>query len=128
MRCFAWSMAMSLTLFGAAKVSAQTPGNYNYDRAYRHFLASRYSYRTLYSSTPGTSSATYSPFGYRSQFIEASYSRQWIAPGVYGRYDYVPGLGGTTMTPFGANSYYIPGFGYGYSVPYEGSAPRPFAR
>jgi hypothetical protein len=110
--------AMILSLLAATTATAQTPGNYNYDRAYRHFARSRYSYRTLYSSTPGFNRMTFTPFGYQSQFLEPAYSRQRITPAGYDRYDYIPGLGGATQTPLGFNSYYIPGFGYGYSVPY----------
>jgi hypothetical protein len=118
MRWHVWTAAaLGLTLLGSAKVTAQTPANYNYDRAQRHFLASRYSYRTMYSSTPGMGNVTVGPNLYKNQFIEPSYSRQWITPRGYERFDAIPGLGGTTVTPFGVSSYYVPGFGYGYAAP-----------
>lgn len=110
--------AITFILAGAATAAAQAlGGNYNYDRAARHFAGSRYGYRTLYSSTPGFNRMTFTPFGYQSQFVEPAYSRQRISPAGYERYDYIPGLGGATMTPFGYSSYYIPGFSYGYAVP-----------
>ncbi len=109
--------AIGLTLIGSTKVSAQSPASYNLDRAQRHFLVSRSGYRTLYSSTPGTNSVTVGPNLYQSQFVEPSYSRQTISPRGYERYDAIPGLGGSTMTPLGVSSYYVPGFGYGYAVP-----------
>ncbi len=109
--------AIGLTLLGSTKVSAQSLTSYNRDRAQRHFLVSRSSYRTLYSSTPGMSRVTTGPNLYQTQFVEPSYSRQTISPRGYERYDAIPGLGGTTMTPLGVSSYYVPGFGYGYAVP-----------
>ena len=102
--------------------AAQTPADYNYARATQHFLGSRYSYRTLYSSRPGSGSVTYSPFGYQSQFVEPGFTRQRIMPYGYERFESVPGLGGTTVTPFGFSSYYVPGFGYGYYAPNGGPA------
>ena len=99
--------------------AAQTPADYNYARATQHFLGSRYSYRTLYSSRPGSGSVTYSPFGYQSQFVEPAFSRQWITPYGYGRFDMIPGHGGMAVTPFGSGSYYVPGFATGYHVPFR---------
>ncbi len=113
---------MSLILAATPAAVAQTPASYNYNRAYRHFLGSRYSYRMLYSPSPGSGSVTYGPFGMQSQFIEPSFSRQQITPYGYARFDVVPGLGGATMTPFGFSSYYVPGFGRGYYAPRGGRA------
>jgi hypothetical protein len=109
---------VSLMLGATAKVAAQTPASYTYDRAYRHFLNSRYSYRTLYSSVPATGSVMYTPFAYQSQFIEPSFSQQRITPYAYERYDAIPGFGGMTLTPFGFSSYYTPGFSRGFYAPY----------
>jgi hypothetical protein len=103
-----------------ATAGAQTPADYNYARATSHFLGSRYSYRTFYSSKPGSGSVMYSPFGYQSQFIEPGFTRQRITPYGYERFEAVPGLGGTTATPFSFDSYYLPGFGYGYFAPIGG--------
>jgi hypothetical protein len=83
---------------------------------------SRYSYRTLYSSIPGNGGVSYGPFGYQSQFVEPAFSRQWITPFGYGRFDVIPGMGSTTATPFGYTSYYAPGYGTGYHVPFRGPA------
>jgi hypothetical protein len=110
---------MSLILGGAATAQAQPPLDYNYLRAASHFAGSRYSYRVLYSSIPGSGSATYAPFFYQSQFVEPSFSRQRIMPYGYERFDVVPGAGGTTMTPFGVSTYYVPGFSSGFYVPYR---------
>lgn len=117
--CFV-SAAMTLSLGGAAEATAQTPASYNSARAYSHFLGSRYSYRTMYSSIPGSRSVTYSPFFAQSQFIEPAFSKQWITPYYYERFDAFPGFGGTRMTPFSFGSYYYPGFGYGLYAPYGG--------
>lgn len=110
--------AMSLLLGGAAKATAQTPASYNYARAYGHFLGSRYPYRTLYSSIPGSGSVMYTPFVYQSQFIEPAFSKQWITPYFYERFDAFPGSGGMTLTPFSFSSYYAPGFAHGLYAPY----------
>lgn len=112
--------ALSLLPNWMPTATAQTPADYNRARATAHFLGSRYSYRTLYSSNPGSGSVTYSPFGYQSQFIEPGFTRQRIMPYGYDRFEAVPGLGGTTVTPFGYSSYYVPGFGYGYTAPNGG--------
>jgi hypothetical protein len=111
-------VAISLMLGEETKATAQTPASYNYDRAYRHFLGSRYSYRTLYSSVPGAGSVMLTPFVYQSDFIEPSFSRQRITPYAYERFDIYPGLGGMTLTPFSFSSYYAPGFGHSLYAPY----------
>jgi hypothetical protein len=113
---------MSLLLTTATTADAQTPADYNAARAYQHFMGSRYSYRTLYSSNPGSGRMTATPFTYQSQFIEPGFSQQRITPYGYERFDAVPGLGGTTMTPFSYSSYYVPGFGYHYVAPRLGPA------
>jgi hypothetical protein len=110
---------MTLMLGGAARAEAQPQVSYNYLRAYSHFAGSRYSYRTLYSSIPGSGSATYAPFVYQSQFVEPAFSRQRMMLHGYSRFDVVPGSGGTTMTPFGFSSYYVPGFTSELYVPYR---------
>jgi hypothetical protein len=112
--------AMSFSLGGGAKATAQTPASFNYARASSHFLGSRYSYRTLYTSIPGSGSVTYTPFFYQSQFIEPAFSKQWITPYFYERFDAIPAVGAMTLTPFSLSSYYAPGFGYGLYAPYGG--------
>jgi hypothetical protein len=120
-RCIFLAMAaISSMLGGTARATAQTPASYNYDRAYRHFLGSRYSYRTLYSSLPGAGSVAVTLFVYQSQFIDPAFSKQWITPYFYERFDAFPGLGGMTLTPFSFSSYYAPGFGHGLYAPYGG--------
>jgi hypothetical protein len=115
------TMAMlSLLLGGLPTANAQTPADYNHARATAHFLGSRYSYRTFYSSRPGSGSVAYNPFAYQSQFVEPGFTRQRITPYGYERFEAIPGLGGTTATPFGFDSYYVPGFGYGYFAPIGG--------
>jgi hypothetical protein len=57
-------------VFGAATASAQPSEAYNYARAYRHFLVSRYDYRTLYSSIPGQGGVIYGPFGHQRRFVD----------------------------------------------------------
>jgi hypothetical protein len=42
---------LGLLLAAATTVGAQPPLDYNYALAYQHFQMSRYSYRTLYSSS-----------------------------------------------------------------------------
>jgi hypothetical protein len=111
--------AMSLLLANAATAKAQTPLTDNYLRAYQHFAGSRYSYRILSSFTPGSGGMMAAPFVYQSQFIEPGFSRQRIMPYGYDRFDLVPGFGGTTMTPFGFSSYYVPGYTFGYYVPFD---------
>jgi hypothetical protein len=107
-------------LSAAMAAHAQPTGNFNYDRAYAHFLNSRYSYRQMYSPIPGSSSVSVGPLGYQSQFVESGFIRQRISPLGYERYDAVPGHGGMTLMPFGMSSYYVPGYGvYSY---------RPFPR
>lgn len=110
--------AMTIIFAIAAPAAAQSPWTDNYLRAYSHFAGSRYSYRTLSSFGPGAGSVMASPFVYQSQFIEPSYSRQRIMPHGYERFDVVPGFGGATMTPFGFSTYYVPGYSYGYYLPY----------
>ncbi len=111
---------VSVLLATTEKAAAQTPASYNYDRAYRHFLGSRYSYRTLYSSIPGSGSVVYTPYFYQSQYIDPAFSKQWITPFGYERFDAIPSLGGMTLTPFGFNSYFAPGFGHGLYAPFGG--------
>jgi hypothetical protein len=110
---------LGLFLGEATTAGAQPPVDYNHARASRHFLMSRYSYRTLYSSIPGYGGVNYGPFGYQSQFVEPSFSRQWITPYGYGRFDMIPGHGGMAVTPFGTSSYYAPGYGTGFYVPFR---------
>jgi hypothetical protein len=71
----------------------------------------------MYSSVPGSGSVMATPLVYESQFIEPSFSRQRIMPGGYDRFDLLPGMGSAIFTPFGFNSYYLPGFGHGYVAP-----------
>src|SRR5579885_2864682 len=122
MRRLIWLMLATLfvLLTATEKAAAQTPASYNYDRAYRHFLGSRYSYRTLYSSVPASGSVVATPFSYQSQYIEPGFSKQWITPYYYERFDAFPGAGGTLMTPFSFSTYYAPGYGYGLYAPYGG--------
>ena len=115
-------LSISSMLAGTAKAVAQTPASLTYGRAYQHFLMSRYSYRTLYSSVPGAGSMMATPFVYQSRFIEPSFSRQRIMPYGYERFDLIPGFGGATMMPFGFGSYYVPGYGRGFVAPYGGPA------
>lgn len=110
--------ALSLLLASSAMATAQTPLMDNYLRASQHFAGSRYSYRTLSSFVPGSGSMRAAPFVYQNQFIEPGFSRQRIMPYGYDRFDVVPGHGGTTMTPFGFSAYYVPGYRYGYYVPF----------
>lgn len=110
---------MSLMLGSAATAGAQPPVDYNHLRASQHFAGSRYSYRVLYSSIPGSGSMTYAPFFYQNQFIEPSFSRQRIMPHGYERFEILPGSGGATMTPFGFSTYYVPGSSSGFYVPYR---------
>lgn len=118
-RCIGLALAAVCTLLGGM-ATAQTPTSLTYDRAYRHFLASRYSYRTLYSSVPGSGSVMAAPFVYQSQFIDPGFSRQRITPFGYERFDAYPAQGGMTLTPLGYSNYYVPGFGYGLYAPYGG--------
>jgi hypothetical protein len=119
-RWIGWTMGtLGFLLCGATTASAQSSADYNSARAYRHFLMSRYSYRTLSSSIPGQGGVSYGPFGYESQFVEPAFSRQWITPYGYGRFDWMPGSGGTTVTPFGYSNYYAPGYASGYYVPFR---------
>jgi len=85
-------------------------------------VTSRYSYRTLYSSVPGSGSMSATPFVYQSQFIEPSFSRQRIMPQGYDRFDLIPGFGSAIFTPFGFSNYYAPGFGHGFVAPYGAPA------
>ena len=55
--------------------AAQSPAIAITDRATRHFLNSRYSYRTLYSSVPAPVARLYTPFLYQNQYVEPSYSK-----------------------------------------------------
>jgi hypothetical protein len=110
--------AMAVILGIAAPATAQSPWTDNYLRAYTHFAGSRYSYRTLSSFAPGAGGVMATPFVYQSQFIEPAFSRQRIMPYGYDRFDVVPGFGGMTMTPFGFSRYYVPGYSYGYYLPY----------
>lgn len=111
--------AVGVILGTAEKASAQPLLQYNYNRAYSHFVNSRYSYRVLYSSMPGSGSFYVSPFGYQNQFVEPGFIRQRITPFGYERFDAVPGYGGMMMTPFASSSFYVPGFGTGYFVPWQ---------
>lgn len=114
--CSAFAV-VTLMLGGAADAAAQAPASITYGRAYQHFLNSRYSYRTLYSSVPGSRRMMYAPFVYQSQFIEPSFSRQRISPYGYDRFDLVPGYGSAILTPFGMSGFYSSGFGHGIVAP-----------
>jgi hypothetical protein len=119
--CIARTVAMlGILLSAATTASAQPTGNFNYDRAYGHFLNSRYSYRQMYSPLPGYGSVRVGPLGYQSQFVESGFIRQRISPLGHERFDAVPGRGGMTIMPFGMSNYYVPGYGV-YSA-------RPFPR
>lgn len=120
--------ALGLLPGGLPSAAAQTAAEYNYNRATAHFLGSRYSYRVLYSSRPGSVSMTYSPFGYQGQYIEPSYTRQRITPYGYERYETIPGIGGATMTPFSFSNYYMPGYGYTYIAPNRGRVVEYYSR
>ena len=111
--------ALGFILCAASAANAQPPVvTYNYDRAYRHFVNSRYSYRVLYSPVAGYESVRANPYGYESRFSEPGYIEQRITPFGYERYDAVGGRGGMTMTPFGINNYYVPGYGSSFFVPW----------
>ena len=87
-----------------------------------HTCPSRYSYRTLYASVPGSGSVMATPFVYQSQFIEPSFSRQRIMPQGYDRFDLIPGYGSAIFTPFGFSNSYNPGFGRGLVAPFGAPA------
>jgi hypothetical protein len=110
----------SVMLASTATAAAQSPALYNYERANRHFLNSRYGYRTLYSSVPAAGGVTYTPFSYQNQYVEPSYSKQWIVPQGYQRFDVFPGRGGTVVMPNGFSSYYSPGFNHALFAPVGG--------
>lgn len=121
-RCIILILAsLGLMLAGIGEAVAQAPvALYPYDRAYQHFLGSRYSYRTYSAISPGSRFVMRTPFVRQMQFIQPSISRQRITPFGYDRFDLIPGFGSAIVTPFGFGSYYMPGFGHGLVVPNGG--------
>jgi hypothetical protein len=91
----------------------------NYLRAYRHFLNSPYSYRTFSGSSPGYWTERYTPYGYRSFYVEPGYVHQRITPYGFEGFDWVPGYEAYTTTPFGPSYHYVPGYGYPYHAPHR---------
>ena len=96
--------------------------SYNYERAYRHFLNSPYSYRTFSSLGTGSAGQAWTPFGVQGYYVDPSYEHQRVTPYGFERYTTFPGYGGYTATPFSYSSYYTPGYGY------QLYAPRPPGR
>jgi len=84
--------------------------NYNYDRAYRHFLSSPYSFRTFSSLGQGYRVDTVTPFSSASFYREPGYEHQRISPRGLERYYIVPGYGEDTATPFWGYGYRVPGY------------------
>jgi hypothetical protein len=109
----------------AAPAQAQPPHpppggtfpSYNYERAYRHFLNSPYSYRTFSSLGTASAGQAWTPFGVQGYYVDPSYEHQRMTPFGFERYTAVPGYGGYTVSPFGYRSYYVPGYGYQVFAP-----------
>jgi hypothetical protein len=89
----------------------------NGDRAYRHFLNSRYSYRTYSASSPGYAVNVATPLSAQGFYTGPGYVHQRITPRGFEGFQAVPSYGGYTITPFGAISYSVPGYEYFYYVP-----------
>jgi hypothetical protein len=94
-----------------AQATAQGPdyASYNYQRAYRHFLSSPYSFRTFSSLSPGYGSAGYTPYGFESTYVSPGYERQQIGP-YPGQFEYyrVPRYESRTFIPYPPVRYYPP--------------------
>jgi hypothetical protein len=91
--------------------------DYNYARAYRHFLSSPYSARTFSSFGPGYQVETYYPGASQSHYREPSYEHQRITPRGFEHYEVVPGHGGRIATPLEESGYQVPGYERHYFVP-----------
>jgi hypothetical protein len=95
--------ALALLTLTAAEAPAQGPdySSYNYQRAYRHFLNSPYSYRTFSSLSPGYASSGYTPYGFESTYVSPGYERQEIGPypGQF-RYYRAPRYQSRTLIPY----------------------------
>lgn len=91
---------------------------YNYDRAYRRFLTSPYSYRTFSSLSPGRGSEYLTPFSRAGYYRQPGYEHQRITPYGYESYGYIPGRSSYRATPWGYDRYDVPGQPYGYVVPW----------
>lgn len=125
-RLFLWLVSGAVGLAAVTLAAAQPPlppppggpfPTYNYERAYRHFQNSPYSYRSFSSLGTGSAGQTWTPFGVQGYYFDPGYENQRITPRGYERYTTVPGYGGYTATPFGYSSYYTPGYGYQYYSP-----------
>jgi len=92
--------------------------NYNYDRAYRHFLTSPYSYRTFSSLGQGYRADVLTPFSSQSFYREPGYEHQRISPRGLERYSVVPGYGEDTATPFWWYGYRVPSYSRQEFMPY----------
>jgi hypothetical protein len=91
--------------------------NYNYDRAYRHFLGSPSGLKTFSSLGQGYRIDTFTPFGHQGFYEEPGYEHQRIGPSGWKRYYRVPGYGGSYDTPFFGGGYGVPGYGVYSSTP-----------
>jgi hypothetical protein len=112
MRTYLIAPAAVLALLAlAAEAPAQGPdyASYNYQRAYRHFLNSPYSFRTFSSLSPGYASSGYTPYGFESTYLSPGYERQEIGPypGQY-RYYRAPRYATRTVIPYPPPPYYPP--------------------
>ena len=103
--------------------------NYNYDRAYRHFLSSPSGLKTFSSLGQGYRVDAFAPFRHEGFYREPGYEHQRIGPSGWERYYWVPGYGGSVQAPFFEGGYRVPGYGvYSWSPPpYPRYAPSYFA-
>jgi hypothetical protein len=122
--------ALTLLALTPAESPAQGPdyASYNYQRAYRHFLNSPYSFRTFSSLSPGYASSGYTPYGYESVYVSPGYERQEIGPrqGQY-RYYRAPRYASRTVIPYAPEPYYPPADDNPYEAPPETGTVNPYA-
>lgn len=90
---------------------------YTYNRAYRKFVNSPYTYRTFSSSTPGAVVEYATPFGMERHYRGPTYEHRRITPTAYESHGYLPGYGGYRTDPWTYERYDVPGGRYGWTVP-----------
>jgi hypothetical protein len=91
---------------------------WNFNRAYHHFMASPYSFRTYSTTTPGYAASSYTPYyGYQAYVVGPGYVNQQITPYGYQGYYGVPAQASYTVTPYAANYSYTPNYGYSSYAP-----------
>jgi hypothetical protein len=121
--------ALAFLTWVSAASPAQEPdyASYNYQRAYRHFLNSRYSFRTFSSRSPGYAASGFTPYGYESTYVSPGYEYQQIGP-YQGQYQYyrAPRYETRTVIPYAPQPYSPPAYAKPYYAPPASGTLNPY--